>query len=521
MRNAISSLCLAALAILTSQPAAAEGTDINGINYNLNDEDGTAVVTWAGKCYCSGGVYKGSIAIPEKVVSDGRTYSVVGVGAYAFSQSTELRSVSIPQSVESIGKYAFAGCYELEDVTFAGKPSVKSIGGQAFLLCKSLSGIEIHESVESIGKYAFEMCENLKTVTYAPDARIALIDDYVFCHTGLETFTLPRSVTAINPVAFCSNPGITEVTLPAQVERISEQNPFAYNTQVERMSVEPGNKRYDSRGDCNAIIETATNTLAAGCKTSRIPASVTGIGRSAFNHCTDMTDAALPATIRSIGKYAYLGCTGLKSFYFPSTMSVMADSVFWKATSLDSVVTMAQRPFVIDESDFEPSVYANATLYVPAGTATIYRSAPVWTKFRNIVEMDRFVVGGITYDVGEDGKARVAPASEGVDYEGTVTIPSEVVSGGSRFEVAGATDGAFSKRGKAVKVIWRNSGTGAETFCAYGQRGHIRIEGTDAEAKVYSTSGTLMKSTLKRSIPMEQGVYFVKINEVSFKVIVD
>lgn len=520
MMKRIATLLIAA--VVATMSAQAEGIEIGGLNYNLDASGHTARVTWAGKCYCSGDVYKGVVNIPVTVTYEGQAYTVVGIDDYAFSSSRDLKHVSIPESVETIGKAAFAGCSNLEGVTFAGKPAVKSIGGRAFLLCKSLKEIEIPSSVETIGTYTFELCESLTSVTYAEGSKLTLIDDYVFCHTGLTEFNIPRSVTEINPVAFCSNPGITEFALPAQVMRISEQNPFCYNTQVTSMSVEAGNKTYDSRKDCNAIIETATNTLVAGCKTSVIPASVTAIGRSAFNHCTDLTDAALPATIRSIGKYAYLGCTGLRSFYFPSTMNVMADSVFWKATALDSVVCMTQRPFTIDESDFEPAIYANATLYVPAGTATLYRSAPVWTKFRNIVEMNRFVVDGITYVVNEDGKAEVAPASEGVDYEGTVTIPAEVVSGNQKYEVAGATDDAFSSQDKVVKVVWKNGSVGTPTSVSvYGQRRHIRIEGSESEAFVYSVSGVLMKSSFKRSIPVEQGIYFVKIDGLTFKVLVD
>lgn len=520
MKNKIATLFLAAL--IAPIAAFAEGIEIGGLNYNLDSSDNSARVTWAGKCYCSGDVYKGVINIPETVTHDGQTYTVVGIEDYAFSSSRDLKQVSIPQSVETIGKAAFAGCSNLEQVTFAGKPTVKNIGGRAFLLCKSLKTIEIPASVETIGTYSFELCESLTTVSYAEGSKLALIDDYVFCHTGLTEFNIPRSVTAINPVAFCSNPGITEFTLPKQVTRMSEQNPFCYNTQVTSMSVEAGNKVYDSRKDCNAIVETASNTLVAGCKKSVIPASVTAIGRSAFNHCTDLTDAALPATIRSIGKYAYLGCTGLKSFYFPSTMNVMADSVFWKATELDSVITMAQRPFTIDESDFEPTIYENATLYVPAGTATIYRSAPVWTKFRNIVEMSRFVIDGITYDINEDGKAEVAPASEGVDYEGTVTIPSEVISGNQKYEVVGVKDDAFSSQDKPVKVVWEKGSIGNPTSVSvYGKHRAIRIEGSDSEAFVYSVGGTLRKSTTKRSITIEPGIYFVKIDGLTFKVIVD
>ncbi len=520
MRKLFTTLCISAVALGMSGMASAEGVEIDGLKYNLDAAGRTATVTWGGKCYCVGDTYKGEVAIPKTVTYEGVQYTVTAIGEHAFMSSRGLTGVVIPESVTEIEKSAFAGCPDLTSVTFSGKPAISKIGGKAFLFCKSLEHIEIPASVESIGSYAFEICENLKEVQWAEGSKLTTIEDYVFCRTGLSSVCVPSSATAIKAVAFCTNPNMTEVLVPAQVTSISEQNPFCYNSQVTSMRVAEGNKVYDSRKGCNAIIETATNTLVAGCRESVIPASVTAIGRSAFNHCADLTDAALPATIRSIGKYAYMGCTGLKSLYFPSTMKVMADSVFWKVERLDSIVTMAQRPFVIDESDFEQTIYDNSTLYVPAGTASLYRSAAVWSKFRNIVEMDKFVVDGITYIVKPDGKAEVGPASEGVDYDGTITIPTEVVSGTKVYEVDGAASNAFTSQEKAVKVIWKGKLRHAD-FTVYGQKGFIKIEGTDAEAMVYGTNGVMLTSSTKRAIPVEPGIYFVKVDGVSFKVIVD
>ncbi len=520
MRRPFTTFLLTAITLTFAGMASAEGVEIDGLKYNLDAAGRTATVTWGGKCYCVGDTYKGEVVIPKTVTYDGVEYAVTTIGEHAFMSSRGLTGVTIPESVTEIEKSAFAGCPDLTTITFSGKPAISRIGGKAFLFCKSLEKIEIPASVESIGAYAFEICENLKEVEWAEGSKLTTIEDYVFCRTGLSSVSMPSSATAINAVAFCTTPNMKEVFLPAQVTAISEQNPFCYNSQVTTMRVADGNKVYDSRKGCNAIIETATNTLVAGCKETVIPASVTAIGRSAFNHCTELTDAALPATIRSIGKYAYMACTGLKSFYFPSTMKVMADSVFWKVEKLDSIVTMAQRPFVIDESDFEQSIYDNSTLYVPAGTASLYKSAAVWSKFRNIVELDKFVIDGITYIVRPDGKVEVGPASEGVDYDGTITIPTEVVSGTKKYEVDGATADAFTNQDKAVKVIWKGK-MSQSNFTAYGQKGVIHIEGTDAEAQVYGINGVMLTSTTKRAIEVEPGIYFVKIDGVSFKVIVD
>lgn len=516
------SIFSAILLAAASLPALASDTQVDGIYYDFDPSARTASVTYKGKCQCAGDAYSGLVRVPETVTFEGKAYRVVAIGPHAFSSSRKLEAVVLPRSVETIGYNAFVGCNALTSVEIKEPSALRQIDRQAFLACKSLASFRVPRSVETIGRYAFEMCESLTNVTYDEPSSLTEIEDYVFCRTGLSGVSVPASVTTISAVAFCQCPNMKELVLPRGVKVLSPQNPFAYNTQLTAVSVEGGNEAYDSRGGCNAIIETASNTLVAGCKETDIPASVTVIGRSAFNHCTDLTDAALPASIRHIGKYAYLGCKGLRSFYFPSSMVSMADSVFQRVTTLDTITVMTQRPFVIDESDFMPETYEHATLRVPAGCAPIYRAAPVWCKFRDIVEADRFVVGGLSYGVRADGKAEILPPTEGVAYGETVVVPASVVSGARKFEVSGAAEGALrTADGGAVKAIWRAEGEKPANISVYGARGHIRIEGTDDEAKVFNAGGVMMTSTRSRSIAIEQGVYVVKVSGAVFKVVVD
>ncbi len=512
------SVALCVIGLCVASLAQASDTVVDGIYYNFNKENGTAEVTYKGKCHCAPDTYQGQLTIPSTVTFEGQTYVVDAIGEYAFASGRKLTGVTIPTTVKKIGYNAFVGCRQLVNVEFNKPSSLAEISRQAFLACANLQSIEIPASVEKIGKFAFEMCDKLENVTFGEPSKLTEIDEYVFCRTGLHGIVVPSSVTTIKDVAFCSNPNIFSVTLPANITTISERNPFCYNTQVTDMSVEDGNPVYDSRDNCNAIIETKTNTLVAGCKTSVIPSTVTAIGRSAFNHVTDMTDAALPATTTSIGKYAYLGCTGLRSFYFPSTMKVMADSVFWQIQKLDSIVTMAQKPFQIDESDFEESIYENSTLYVPAGTAKAYRSAPVWTKFRHIVELERFVVDGISYELTADGTAEVVAPSEGVAY-GKVVVPQSVKSGENVYTVSGVRNGAMND--VASRVIVGSDKSESENINIYGGKGLITVEGSNAEAQVFNQAGVILVSTLRRYIPMEQGLYIVKVGGKTTKVLVE
>ena len=92
--------------------------------------------------------------------------------------------------------------------------------------------------------------------------------------------------------------------------------------------VESGNTVYDSRNECKAIIETATNTLIYGCQNTIIPNSVTDIGAYAFYYCSGLTSITISNNINSIGKYAFSGCNGLTTFTIPNSITIIEGGVF-------------------------------------------------------------------------------------------------------------------------------------------------------------------------------------------------
>ena len=72
-----------------------------------------------------------------------------------------------------------------------------------------------------------------------------------------------------------------KITIPKQIESIGFAA-FSGCWSLESMIVENGNNIFDSRNNCNAIVETATNTIVAGCKNTIIENSITTIGPRAF-----------------------------------------------------------------------------------------------------------------------------------------------------------------------------------------------------------------------------------------------
>ena len=216
-------------------------------------------------------------------------------------------------------------------------------------------------------------------------------------------------VALIVDEAFKNCANITSVVIPASVVTVGH-NLFNGCLGLERIVVESGNTMYDSRDNCNAIIETATNKLMCGCKTSFIPDGVTSIEGYAFSGCTGLTSIEFPNSVTSIGDRAFWGCSSLRSITIPEGVTQIGIAAFYGCSSLTSITIPASLanvgnwsfercpnvteihclgtmpPFRIDYTCFDYEVYSQATLYVPQGCKKTYENASGWNEFRNIVE---------------------------------------------------------------------------------------------------------------------------------------
>ena len=168
------------------------------------------------------------------------------------------------------------------------------------------------------------------------------------------------TVTSLGENCFSGCWGLTSITIPNSVTRIGEYC-FSSCGGLESIVVESGNTVYDSRENCNAIIETATNTMLSGCRNTTIPNSVTSLGDGCFYECSGLTSITIPNSVTSLGGYCFDCCLGLTEVHANrETPPATGYDIFHTCISLQ-------------------------TIYVPTGASANYDIDP-WNAYKIVEE---------------------------------------------------------------------------------------------------------------------------------------
>lgn len=304
--------------------------------------------------------FNGCTAVKSVVIPDG----VCLIDNYAFSGCTGLESISLPANV-SINDYAFEGCTSLRtiiasqtapaaDVPEADMPEASTLSVKAFEGCHELTCIEIPFGVEAVpegmfreleklsevkipgsvkvvGTYAFYGCEALTTLSLSDG--IEDIREYAFTGASIADLVLPNSVKSVGDYAFVS-PTLKNVYINKSLKQIGEH--VFFGQVLESIVVDPDNTVFDSRDNCNAIIEKKTNTLVLGIATSIIPDTVEVIGAGAFCS-TAITEITIPGSVKTIGDMAFVECTLLKKVSLSEGLTDIGNSAFAECLQLNQI----------------------------------------------------------------------------------------------------------------------------------------------------------------------------------------
>lgn len=332
---------------------------INGITYDLKTTTRLAYVAAKGK------KYRGRVVVPGYVTYKGEEYRVVAVGDGAFYECadlteliiedgvehiggcalwycTGLRVLKIPKSVKSIDKYAFEHCPQLEVIEVDDRNPCYDSRGNCNALIHSASNTLmlggcntcIPDGVEVIGRHAFYGCERLTTIRIPNSVRT--IGEEAFWDSGLTSVYIPNGVEEIGDYAFYYCDHLIDIRFPKTVTDFLSA--MGNNAALRRLVVEDGHPIYDSRDNCNAIIETATDTLVVGCAGTSIPDSVREIGKYAFCDCHALTAITIPRNVQAIGERAFMWCTALCRVEIENEDIVIAQDAFEYCEKLSELV---------------------------------------------------------------------------------------------------------------------------------------------------------------------------------------
>ena len=361
--------------------------------------------------------FRGNDIIKSVVIQEG----VTRIGDYAFEGCTNLTSVSLPSTLETIEGGAFDSCSSLESLSLpmnimvannafqgctrltAYSPTkfyklstlyegsytlpdgIEKIIQNAFSGCTNLSEVIIPESVYDIGNYAFNGCWNLRNLVLAESAdsvEIKIAPSILRnCHdVRLEVHRSinPGSWSNSNGkrlCCFCEDAAIQSLYIGKELEKLDIYGTVILNykeldnvlfrgcSNLKSIMIDPENKVYDSRENCNGIIETSSNSLVVGVSTTTLPSTLVSINSNAFINQTDLTKVILPQNLQTIGSQAFEDCVNLEQIY-----------------------ALAESPFSIDDDVFNIGTYSKATLYVPVGSLSKYQTADTWSLFSKMKE---------------------------------------------------------------------------------------------------------------------------------------
>ena len=254
------------------------------------------------------------------------------------------------QALETSGKCGTNATYKFNKSTgvlvISGKGEIED-NCPEFQNEQSIKSVTVESGITAIGLLAFNNCENLTSVKLP--ASLKTIDNASFRCTGLTKISIPSGVTTIGAIAFENCEKLTSVVIPANVTSIGDEA-FSGCCKLTSIKVNAKNTVYDSRNNCNAIINKKDARLIAGCQNSTIPSGVKIIGSCAFYGSKGLSKITIPNTVVKIETYAF-GATDLKSVTIPDSVKTIDEYVFFNCKQLyyaklsGSMTELANRVF--------------------------------------------------------------------------------------------------------------------------------------------------------------------------------
>lgn len=288
------------------------------------------------------------IILPDDIVE-------IGVSAFNYMQ---LEKINFPVSLRMLNQYSFANCHWLNVDPLIIPEGVTEIPGQCFANCQSFRKLILPSSLRTICDLAFyntrisevSFSENLDSIGFAAFEGSALLTKAV----------IPSSCKKIGGFVFNHCENLREIIIPSGIKRIP--NSFA--------------------------------ALCAALETIDIPETVTDIGTCSFQYCFALKNINLPEGLKTIGADAFSYCNP-DSVVFPKSLEYIGRTSCDNWQNIKKIYSKSFTPPNCDKTTFGGISPTDIPVYVPIGSADLYRNAQGWNYFTNFIEIDEFPSAGI------------------------------------------------------------------------------------------------------------------------------
>ncbi len=315
---------------------------LGGFNYTVRS-DSTVEISDAGKDVLLPISDDSTLVIPSSVIYDGKTYlvnyirgfsfhdeikhlvvseGVCGIYSWTFFRCLNLESIHFPSTIhfpEGWSCEIFRGCVNLSRITVAegndccdSRENCNAIIVTDSILYMGCKDTRIPSSVTIIGKYAFGYCEKLESIDIPEGVRVIEYCAFANC-VNLKKVTLPNSLDSIAEYPFEGCASLDSLFIPQNVSRINYKV-LAGCHNLKELKVDKRNKTFDSRNNCNAIVNTAQDVIVAGCGSSVIVQGIKGIGPEAFSN-SSIRDIRIPKSVRHIAPNAFIACNFCRNVF--------------------------------------------------------------------------------------------------------------------------------------------------------------------------------------------------------------
>ena len=363
--------------MLLPMVAYADAVEIDGIYYLVQSANTVAVASNPSK-------YAGEVVIPATVTYNDLEYNVTSIGGSAFSECTDLTSISIPTSVMSIDFFAFNGCTGLTSIMIPN--SVTSIGESAFSGCSGLTSIVVED-----GNTRYDSRNNCNAIIDKTNKKLI---------AGCKNTTIPNNITSIGSGAFYNCTGLTSITIPNNVTSV-DNNAFDGCTNLTSVTISNNVQsiNYRTFANCTSLpsitipykVVTISRSAFEGCSglaSVTIGNNVTSIRDDAFKDCSNLTSIAIPNKVKDIRSCAFQNCTSLTSVTLGTGIETINSYAFANCNHISDVYCYAENAPTTAIDAFEESNPDLITLYVPENSINAYKVLSPWDTFWDVVALN-------------------------------------------------------------------------------------------------------------------------------------